>query len=282
MSVIQQGSTWKSFERVKNLFIFGDSYSSVGFGNKLNNPDELDPLGIEFPGLTYNEPKLPNWVGHLITKYCPPPRFDPQYVQQSEEYHKEPLLVYDYAVGGDRVLGVRGQVHNRYLRGPGAKPEGSTWTAENSLFVTWVGINDCAFAQKHAKNMETLFGLQEDLYQSGARNFLFVDVPPVNRSPAAPAGLERSPSIENWNEELAKAIKAFVEVHQDISAFFFSSSELFTKVLDNPEEYGFTEKDKRKAGGSIWADRLHPTSKVHDLIAKEVGEFLSSIECSTS
>ena len=29
-----------------------------------------------------------------------------------------------------------------------------------------------------------LFGLQQELYDSGARNFLFIDVPPMETSPA--------------------------------------------------------------------------------------------------
>lgn len=32
--------------------------------------------------------------------------------------------------------------------------------------------------------LETLFELQEDLIEDGARNFLFIDVPPVHRSPS--------------------------------------------------------------------------------------------------
>lgn len=32
--------------------------------------------------------------------------------------------------------------------------------------------------------MENLMGLHEELYEAGARNFLFIDVPPIDRSPA--------------------------------------------------------------------------------------------------
>ena len=32
--------------------------------------------------------------------------------------------------------------------------------------------------------LETLFDLQEDQFEDGARSFLFIDVPPVHRSPA--------------------------------------------------------------------------------------------------
>ena len=31
-------------------------------------PDTTNPLGVVFPGTVFNEPGLPNWVGHLITK----------------------------------------------------------------------------------------------------------------------------------------------------------------------------------------------------------------------
>lgn len=34
------------------------------------------------------------------------------------------------------------------------------------------------------KYLETLFDLQEDQFEDGARNFLFIDVPPVHRSPS--------------------------------------------------------------------------------------------------
>ena len=70
--------------------------------------------------------------------------------------------------------------------------------------VTWVGINDCAsvklrfvlyphtyrvrprYATEETvpKYLEILFDLQEDQLEDGARNFLFIDVPPVHRSPS--------------------------------------------------------------------------------------------------
>lgn len=160
---------------------------------------------------------MPNWVGYLITEYSPDNR----------------LLVYDYAVGGDSVIGVRKQVQVNFLPRVGEKPSWALWNAEDTLFskflpailppfffysqfhhwhvhatlpVTWVGINDCAyvlliltrscpFVTEHdlrnrrlevgavPKTVEELFVEQEALYQAGARNFLFIDVPPIHRSP---------------------------------------------------------------------------------------------------
>lgn len=97
----------------------GDSYSDVGYiYSKSSVPTDEAPLGIEFPGITWAEPAMPNWVGHLITEYSPGMR----------------LLVYDYAIGGDRVVGVRKQVQVNFLPRVGERPDWARWHAEDSLF----------------------------------------------------------------------------------------------------------------------------------------------------
>ena len=37
-------------------------------------------------------------------------------------------------------------------------------------------------------------------------------------------------------------------------------------VLDDPLEYDFTEDDVTTEAGGIWADELHLTSEVHDIL----------------
>lgn len=86
--------------------------------------------------MTFNELDQPNWVGHLITKYSPLPRFDPS-VEEDEldpAYLDSPLLVYDYAVGGSTVAGVRDQVEKSFLPKLGLKPASAPWNAEDTLF----------------------------------------------------------------------------------------------------------------------------------------------------
>ncbi len=40
------------------------------------------------------------------------------------------------------------------------------------------------FSKAHDVSIDKLFTAQEELYVTGARNFLFIDVPPVQRTPA--------------------------------------------------------------------------------------------------
>ncbi|OBZ75362.1 Thermolabile hemolysin [Grifola frondosa] len=261
------GPSWRGFPNLKYLVIFGDSYSDVGYNATMSaHPTGDQPFGIEFPGITWAEPGMPNWVGHLVTEY-------------SLHTH---LLVYDYAVGGDTVSGVRKQVQVKFLPHVGAKPHWAPWVASNTLFVTWVGINDCAWGDETiVKNsVMSLFGEQETLYNAGARNFLFIDVPPINRTPIgyqiSKHELDSGRIYETWNTLLRESIVQFSSTHHDITTFLFSSWDTFTRVLDDPMAHGFPPDDATLQHSSIWFDHLHPSSKMHDWIAHDVAKFLEA------
>ena len=93
----------------------GDSLSAVGAPNK-PMPTLDEPLGIEFPGITYNEPDLPNWVGFMAS-----------------DHH--PMLVYNYARGGHTCKpGLSSQVNSMYLPHAGTKPDYAQWLDRDSMF----------------------------------------------------------------------------------------------------------------------------------------------------
>ncbi|CAL1704185.1 unnamed protein product [Somion occarium] len=165
-------SHWHGYQNISHLVIFGDSYSDVGYrSSSMLHPSEEHPLGVVFPGYSWAEDHKPNWVGYLITEFAP----------------GHAMLVYDYAVGGDRVNGVVSQIQRHFIPKVGQKPDWAPWSSDDTLFITWVGINDCAFiaTEKNIRDsMDKLFEQQDHLYVLGARNFLFIDVPPIHRSPA--------------------------------------------------------------------------------------------------
>jgi phospholipase/lecithinase/hemolysin len=65
--------------------------------------------------------------------------------------------------------------------------------------------------------------------------------------------------------------------YTDVSCFRYSSFKLMTNILDNPVEYGFEERDARKLGGGIWADHVHLTSAVHEWLARDIREYLTTL-----
>jgi len=128
------------------------------------------------------------------------------------------VRVYDFAVGGHCVPGVERQITRQFEDGLSAKPEWARWSAHDTLFITWVGINDCAFKRDPEESFLELFAAQEILYTAGARNFLFIDVPPMDRT-AGTRNIELVKQlIENWNAHLARALGEFHATHPDISA----------------------------------------------------------------
>jgi len=250
----------------------GDSYSSVGYdSSQVGIPSAPEnPLGIKFPGHTWTEgPDTPNWVGWLISKYSKNPN----------------LIAYDYAVGGDDVSGVREQIHEEFVPHIGGKPDWARWEESNTLFVIWVGINDCAYIRDEEpirKAIDKLIKLQLDLYDVGARNFLLIDIPPINRSPAVQRLVDDGTPYTTWNTILRAKAKEFSVSHPETTILMFSAWDAFNRVLNWPTGYGFTDADARKAGGAIWSDALHPTSRMHDALAHDIAAFLHSVTAFTN
>ncbi|KIY65494.1 carbohydrate esterase family 16 protein [Cylindrobasidium torrendii FP15055 ss-10] len=277
-TVVQIGQAWHGFHRTKHLVIFGDSYSSVmGDHNERPVPTSAVPLAVPFPGTQdglWNEPGRPNWVGHLLTKYRAGPLFQPGTTHQDPTWSKRPLLVYDYAEGGAEVMDVADQI-SCFLK---SRTQPSLTAPAQALFVVWVGINDCADC--HPENVEPLFYHIESLYRAGARNFLFIDVPPIHRSPAlTPCEDERQESVPYlmWNKMLRDSAKTFANAHRDATVMVCSSFHMFQTILDYPEGYGFHRKDAYQSQGNIWYDCLHPTSAMHEQIAYCICKFLAGI-----
>jgi len=260
------GPYWPGYPGIANLVIFGDSYSSIGYPDFYPRPDKGHPLGSPAPSYFWTESATkPNWVGHLVEKHKPNPD----------------LLVYDYAVGGDDVGALERQVKKRFLPHVGRQPDWAPWRSGNTLFVTWIGINDCARLssdQAIGETQQKLFNLQQELYEEGARNFMFIDVPPMEKTPAfrKGAGSLASYAYEGWNKMLRKNVTAFLLENEDATTMVLSSSEFFNVVFKTPSKYGFEEEDIRKRYGPVWADEIHPTSRMHELFAERVSEFLSS------
>ncbi|PVG02298.1 hypothetical protein CPB86DRAFT_780720 [Serendipita vermifera] len=258
------GPSWTGFKDIRYLIIFGASYTQTNpFPASQFVPTEEEPLGIPFPGITSTEGPA-NWVGHLVYQRRPP------------------ILVYNYAISGHTVHGVANQVTHHFMdREAPVVP----WSAKDTLFITQIGINDLFFSQDYDTILRNMFESQWKLYEKGARNFLFIDVPCVDRSPSwnVTTGPEQRLRYPAYNLRLQNKIRQFAssisEAGRDpITVLYFSFYKVFTSILDAPEDHGFPCEDIRKKGGSIWYDNLHPTSKVHAILAAELDKFLSGVE----
>ncbi|KAL5641064.1 hypothetical protein ACGC1H_001514 [Rhizoctonia solani] len=125
--------TWQGHENLERVFIFGDSYSSVLnliTNENAPNPTADLPLGVPFPGDTWTDGEKPNWVGYLLKTWP----------------FERPLLIHDFAIGGDTVPKMEAIINGPYQDLVGRRCRcNEHWKPANSLFVFWIGINDLAY-----------------------------------------------------------------------------------------------------------------------------------------
>ncbi|THU92330.1 hypothetical protein K435DRAFT_829659 [Dendrothele bispora CBS 962.96] len=146
-------------------------------------------------------------------------------------------------------------------------------------YVFFFGINDCGNTEECLLSdiVENIIQYADRLYsEAGARKFIFIDVPPIDRSPG---GLGRGTDtlksrVDTWNEELRNQVSQFIEDTPTATVSRFSIHGLLSAILDDPEGYDFTESDSTEEGGAIWADELHLTSEVHKIIFEQVSGFI--------
>lgn len=85
----------------------------------------------------------------------------------------------------------------------------------------------------------------EKLYQSGARSFLFLTVPPTNRAPllieqGSAAVAKITADLASYNSQLGRYVNEFRRNHTDLDQVtVFDTRPLFNTLLDNAGAFGF-------------------------------------------
>ncbi|KAF1929926.1 carbohydrate esterase family 16 protein [Didymella exigua CBS 183.55] len=303
--------TWSSWKNVKNMFIFGDSYTQTGFDVNGTQPNAANPFGNPpFPG--YTSANGPNWIDFLATTYNA--SFIKAYNLAYGGATVDAALVTPYA---PTVLSLKDQVQLEYLPRYGAHPKDAPWTSKDSLFAFFIGINDVgnSWWLNNATLYDAIFseysGLLEQVYKTGARNFLFLSVPPVNLAPLTLSKDDGGYSVEaegkvilDWNTRLTALTTAFKKNHTDSNLFVHDTHKVFDDVIKNPKAYPPTSGYKNVTGycdayanGTptwytkdpsceyavneyLWLNSLHPTFPMHNATAASIAKFLDTQKCS--
>ncbi|KAF2130279.1 carbohydrate esterase family 16 protein [Dothidotthia symphoricarpi CBS 119687] len=300
-------ASWKGWKTMKNLFVFGDSYSQTGFDPNGTQPSASNPFGNPtYPGWTSSNG--PNWVGFLTTTY-----------------NASRLQTYNLAYGGatvdsalvtpyaSTVLSLKNQVKDEFLPIYGAHPSIAPWKSADSLFAFFIGINDVG--NTWWLNNGTLYdqifsvysGLLSDVYATGARNFLFLSVPPINLAPltlstddGGYAVQEEGKVVLDWNAILRNMTTRFAASHSGTKIFVEDTWTVFNNVIKNPASYPQTSGLKNVTGycaayanGTptwytkdpnctysvnqyLWLNELHPTFPVHNATAASIAKLLNA------
>jgi len=301
-------ANWPQWSGIKHAFVFGDSYTQTGFNNTLGpQPSVGNPLGNPpYPGFTSSNG--PNWVDFLTV-----------------QYNASVLLTYNLAFGGatvdsslvapfePTVLSVVDQVFDEFFPTYAAAPAIAPWKSADTLFAVFIGINDVgnsyfngvpATTTLNSEIFDVYSGLVQTLYNTGARNFLFINVPPVDRSPltvaegAAAAALEKA-DLAAFNTGIVNMATQFKETHTDTNIFTYDANTLFNTVLNNPASFPQTSIYKNTTNFCVayengtpanntliascgipvneyfWLNSLHPTYPMQQVLAQQVSLALA-------
>jgi phospholipase/lecithinase/hemolysin len=159
------------------------------------------------------------------------------------------------------VISMKDQIRTEFLPTYGSHPASAPWTSESSLFAFFIGINDVG--NSWWLNNSTLYdaifstysSLLSDVYATGARNFLFLSVPPVNLAPLTLNQDDGGYATENegkvildWNKRLSTMVTAFQANHTGTKAFVHDTWGLFNAVIEDPKAYAQTAGLKNVTG----------------------------------
>ncbi|KAJ3546050.1 hypothetical protein NM688_g5554 [Phlebia brevispora] len=290
-SIVSQPTGAPSPSTANFWFSFGDSYTQTDFDINGTQPTIGNPLGNPpYPG--YTAVGGTNWI-------------DVDTVQ----YNNSLILTFNYAYGGatinatlvapyePTVLSLGDQV-NQFLTTAASKPSYAEWTSENALFSFWIGINDIGNSYYEPGDrsafsdtlLDNYFELVQEIVSAlsypqlravGGRNFLFINVPPIDRSPlmlaeaASAQALEKS-VIADFNSKLADRVSWFQGNNTGVETWLWDSNAAFTTVLNDPQAYGFVDATSYGNTGDFWGNNYHSSSAAQSIWGQQVGELLGN------
>lgn len=151
------------------------------------------------------------------------------------------------------------------------------------------------------------------MYSEGARNFLFMNVPPVNRAPIFSSLNDTMRAdvggwIGRFNYRLSSLAYYLSKRYPDATSFYFDTNFLFTLVLDDPTRFPETAGYRNSTAyceaylewvmtrsistpGTMsyydpvcgvpidqyfWLNTLHPTYPMHNFLSSQITQLLMS------
>ncbi|KAL6704413.1 hypothetical protein ACN47E_008265 [Coniothyrium glycines] len=118
---------------------------------------------------------------------------------------------------------------------------------KNALVAVWIGINDindlakirgknATFAPLYEQVATYKFVGVEKIYDLGYRKFLFMNLPPLDRSPSPAVNASL---VQSFNDIQARHADAFQARYRDATVLQYDVNTVLNSVLDNYEDYEF-------------------------------------------
>ncbi|KAF4332073.1 cellulose-binding GDSL lipase acylhydrolase [Fusarium beomiforme] len=252
-------------------------------GKRVDGPRAENPIGNpKWPGITSSGGR--NWAMYMAT-----------------EFNTTLTLAYIFARSGSvvdaEIIPPRRNATFTFANQVihfkdtiGHRPHYAAWTAKNIVATIWFGLNDLSIAFNKDGRDDLLeaantrmFELSEILYDTGIRNFIFIEIPPMELFPSHQAKKlddnnykhERvSYAVNLWNSFLRKNTILFQQAHPDARVTYVEIWNLFYRAFLHPQSLGALNSTcvDPKGKNCLWADSGHPGEKIHQLVGERIAE----------
>ncbi|KAF7323526.1 Carbohydrate esterase family 16 protein [Mycena kentingensis (nom. inval.)] len=289
-------------------FSFGDSYTQTGFNVTAGPlPSLASPLGNPaYPGLTATPG--PNWIDVATVQYnhSRVRTYNFAFSGATVSRDLQPPFAEFVQTLPDQIASMRAWSEaggSAEWRAPGREALFSIWIGINDIDQSWART-DVDHAQltkdlvaRYLTHVQTLVLVSSSWHQFlrpfltspsdiGARNFLIINVPPLPRAPGmlappiTPANRTfEAALIADYNALLFSRVRAFAASKRShgVRLWLYDAFEAFTRVLDNPEWFGFndTTGDDGVTGGQFWFNWIHPVSAAQVIFGREISDILA-------
>ena len=268
-----------------NFYIFGDSLSDTG--NIFNfTQQSLPPSPPYFNGRFSNDQIWVDYLGDKLNLNPIPFSENPDFINDSV----------NFAVGGASSGLGNSVVPSAPL--PGVLEQVSLFTQPflttnqqidpNALYAVLGGGNDYLFGgnfntEQTVQNLSTSINF---LATAGAKNIILFNLPNLGATPLALATQQSQILTDltiDHNNKLAESLSIFKSNNQEINLFDIDVFSLFSKIGNNPAEFGFSNVttpcvvgdltnilsvcDVGQQNEFLFFDSVHPTTNVHRLVA---------------
>jgi len=177
------------------------------------------------------------------------------------------------------------------------------WNNNDTLFGIYMGSNDIfdvinvnntkTWSQNLDDILEVYYTVMENIYETGGRNFLLINIPPLYNAPVNAGGKKyhfTTETIPYFNYFLKAKAQKFTKQHSDVNLLFYNLHAEYSHILNKYQNYKFISpikawktdpKSKRilkRMDNYFWRDYMHISNRANLLIAEDMNKFLEKLK----
>jgi len=264
-----------NYNDIKNLVTFGDSHTEVN-----TNFTDMSYLGHNFSGSKTWQIHLSDSHNMTLWSFATSGAVINLNITYRESFPIDFLKQYD-------LFYERMSLNKKYF---------DRWNSKDTLFAIYLGSNDIHEVNFLNNNktvneningiIQSMFMKIEDIYKVGGRNFLILNISPLDLAPIN--AHQKHQYYENlipyFNDGIKDAAQKLFNNHNDINIIVYDTNTEFRFIINEYQKFGFLSGKKpwifnknKSRNDYFFYDNTHITGKGNKILAEDINNLLLSL-----